>query len=92
MQTHLSPIPTNDSIVIAHFSGRFGDVRPRENVKTFSQWLEAGRAVCKGEHGCRITVITERKDESGTVIAKFARTVSVFHEGQTAEAKPREKR
>mgnify|MGYP000140191330 CR=1 FL=1 len=82
----------NDSIVIAHFSGRFGDVRPRENVKTFSQWLEAGRAVCKGEHGCRITVITERKDESGAVIAKFARTVSVFHEGQTAEAKPREKR
>lgn len=75
----------NDAVVIAHYSGRFPDTRPRENVRTFAAWISAGRVVRKGEKGCKLSVVIEKKNEAGAVINKFIRSVAVFHEGQTRD-------
>ena len=65
------------------------DIRPRENVFTYSAWKHQGRQVRKGEKGVAITTfipVSEKKDAGGKVTRKGGtrpRTAYVFHVSQT---------
>jgi hypothetical protein len=64
------------------------EVRLRENVLTFKGWIEKGRVVKKGSHGCRLTVFKEKlvRHQDGTEKAeKRPWHYFVFHVSQTTE-------
>jgi antirestriction factor ArdC-like protein len=67
------------------------DIKPRENVFTFSAWKALGRSVKKGEHGVKVETWIEREKrdpddpETKKVIRSFRRT-TVFHVSQTISA------
>jgi hypothetical protein len=65
------------------------DIRPRENVYTYSAWKALGRYVRKGETGVKISswIPVSKKMENGET-AHFTqpRSTTVFHRSQTEEA------
>ena len=54
-------------------------------VGGFRQWLKAGRAVCKGQHGMSIWVPCERKSDDDTPDETFFVLGTVFDVSQTQE-------
>jgi hypothetical protein len=63
------------------------DVRPRENVFTYTAWQALGRQVKKGAHGvpCITWVPMTKKDDAGEAqpIGRSPRSTTVFHVSQT---------
>jgi hypothetical protein len=63
------------------------EIKPRENVFTYSAWRALGRQVRRGEHGVKVLTFIDcqRKDEHGQLKERFRRPLSttVFHISQT---------
>jgi hypothetical protein len=76
------------------------DIKPRENVFTFSAWKALGRSVKKGEHGVRIVAFIERTErvrdpssgEETDSVWRSPSTSVVFHISQTELTSEREAR
>lgn len=69
-----------------------GTCEPYRDIYTFGRWLAQGRAVRKGEHGAKLSMIltTEREDENGNLVAvKRPWMTTVFCRCQTEPAKVR---
>jgi len=61
------------------------DYNPFFNCMSYNQWLRNGFRVNKRERGFKSTVIIEKKDKSGAVIAKYPKTVVLFYETQVSK-------
>ena len=62
------------------------EIRPRENIYTYSAWQALGRQVRRGQHGVKIATFLEKIDEdTGEVIEKRPWSTTVFHISQTKE-------
>lgn len=58
------------------------DIKPRENVFTFSAWKALNRIVKRGEHGVKISTWIDTVDKDGKP-AKYPKSTTVFHISQT---------
>ena len=68
------------------------EIRPRENVLTFQGWLNKGRVVEKGQHGCKLSIWKQVpkviKNQDGSETTKTVNLpwyYTVFHFSQTKE-------
>lgn len=78
----------NDRLVIAAFRERGlpeQEIRPRENVLTFTAWKAKGRVVKRGEKGVAVPTLVEYQDEASGQPKKVWSNAWVFHESQTCE-------
>ena len=77
----------NDIAVLSYF-GSIGlsDIRPRQNVLSYSAWQAIGRQVAKNARGCKLVTMIPKKDKSGKISYMFRKSVGVFHELQTIPA------
>lgn len=51
---------------------------PNSNCMTYKRWQEYGHHVKPGESALHATVIIEKKDRSGNVIARYPKRVALF--------------
>lgn len=76
----------NYSAIFAGFEAKgiaTNEIKPRENIFTYSAWLAQGRQVRKGEHGVRIRSVLQKGNRKINVGA------AVFHINQTDPIDPK---
>ena len=65
------------------------DIRPRENIFTYSAWVALGRQVRRGEHGVKVLtwIVCQKKtgegDDATRATVKRRKLTTVFHISQT---------
>lgn len=60
---------------------------PTSNCRTFNDWSSAGYTVNSGAKSLKSVIIIEKKDKSGKVVSKHAKTVNLFLENQVHKLK-----